>query len=81
MDSSDVFAGAHQAGRFTIVQSADPALPILVDTLTGRTWFRIKAGSDEYAWRPMRFEAAASAAPEVVEQPKEGSRAKPRVVA
>ena len=33
-----------------------PGLTMLVDTVTGRSWFRIAAGTDHYAWRPMKFD-------------------------
>jgi hypothetical protein len=36
---------------------------MLVDTVTGRSWFRIAAGTDHYAWRPMKFEPSAAEAP------------------
>ena len=43
-------------GRFMIVQPSGTGLTMLVDTATGRSWFRIAAGADHYAWRPMKFE-------------------------
>ncbi|MEJ0019643.1 MAG: hypothetical protein WDN25_24435 [Acetobacteraceae bacterium] len=43
-------------GRFLIVQPSGAGLTMLVDTVTGRSWFRIAAGADHYAWRPMKFE-------------------------
>lgn len=54
---------ALQTGRFIIVQAASAGLPMLIDTVTGRTWFRISAGADHYAWRPMRYEADSTPAP------------------
>ena len=36
---------------------------MLVDSMTGRSWFRIAAGTDHYAWRPMKFEPAAAEPP------------------
>ena len=45
-------------GRFLIVQPSGAGLTMLVDTMTGRSWFRIAAGTDHYAWRPMQFESS-----------------------
>ena len=50
-------------GRYLIVQPSGSGLTMLVDTITGRSWFRIAAGSDHYAWRPMRFEPATAELP------------------
>jgi hypothetical protein len=50
-------------GRFLIVQPSGAGLTMLVDTVTGRSWFRIAAGTDHYAWRPMKFEPSAAEAP------------------
>lgn len=55
--------GMVQTGRFIIVQAASAGLPMLIDTATGRTWFRISAGADHYAWRPMRYENDADPSP------------------
>jgi hypothetical protein len=46
------------AGRYLIVQPSGTGLTMLIDTVSGRSWFRIAAGSDHYAWRPMKFEPA-----------------------
>jgi hypothetical protein len=43
-------------GRYLIVQPSGAGLTMMVDTVTGRSWFRIAAGADHYAWRPMMFE-------------------------
>ena len=51
------------SGRFLIVQPAGAGLTMLVDTATGRSWFRIAAGTDHYAWRPRKFEASVAEAP------------------
>jgi hypothetical protein len=50
-------------GRYMIVQPSDAGLTMLIDTVTGRSWFRIAAGTDHYAWRPMKFEPAAAEIP------------------
>ena len=50
-------------GRYLIVQPSGAGLTMLVDTVTGRSWFRIAAGSDHYAWRPMKFEPSAAELP------------------
>ena len=50
--------GIDAPSRYVIVQPAGVGLTMLVDTVTGRSWFRIAAGTDHYAWRPMKFEAA-----------------------
>jgi len=55
MRSNDV-PGA--TGRYLIVQPSGTGLTMLIDTVSGRSWFRIAAGSDHYAWRPMKFEPA-----------------------
>jgi hypothetical protein len=47
---------ADTPGRYLIVQPSGAGLTMLVDTITGRSWFRIAAGADHYAWRPMKFE-------------------------
>jgi hypothetical protein len=46
------------SGRYLIVQPSGAGLTMLIDTVTGRSWFRIAAGTDHYAWRPMKFEPA-----------------------
>ena len=51
------------AGRYLIVQPSGTGLTMLIDTLSGRSWFRIAAGADHYAWRPMRFEPAPAEIP------------------
>ncbi len=51
------------AGRYLIVQPSGTGLTMLIDTASGRSWFRIAAGADHYAWRPMRFEPAAAETP------------------
>ena len=51
------------AGRYEIAQPAGAGLTMLVDTVTGRSWFRIAAGTDHYAWRPMKFEPSAADLP------------------
>ena len=51
------------AGRYLIVQPSGTGLTMLIDTVSGRSWFRIAAGADHYAWRPMRFEPAAAEIP------------------
>ena len=38
------------AGRYLIVQPSGSGLTMLIVTLSGRSWFRIAAGSDHYAW-------------------------------
>jgi hypothetical protein len=48
--------GTDTLGRYQIVQPQGAGLAMLVDTVTGRSWLRIAAGSDHYAWRPMKFE-------------------------
>jgi hypothetical protein len=48
--------GSDAPGRFVIVQPSGTGLTMLVDSVTGRSWFRIAAGTDHYAWRPMKFE-------------------------
>ena len=50
-------------GRYLIVQPSGAGLTMLVDTVTGRSWFRIAAGTDHYAWRPMRFEPQSAEVP------------------
>jgi hypothetical protein len=50
-------------GRYLIVQPSGAGLTMLVDTATGRSWFRIAAGTDHYAWRPMKFEPTAADLP------------------
>jgi hypothetical protein len=50
-------------GRYVIAQPAGAGLTMLVDTVTGRSWFRIAAGTDHYAWRPMKFEPSAADLP------------------
>ena len=54
---------AGEPGRYLIVQPSGPGLTMLIDTATGRSWFRITAGPDHYAWRPMKFEPAAAEVP------------------
>ncbi len=49
-------------GRYLIVQPAGAGLTMLVDTATGKSWFRIAAGTDHYAWRPMKFEPSTAEA-------------------
>jgi hypothetical protein len=56
-------------GRYLITQPSGPGLTILVDTVTGRSWFRITAGTDHYAWRPMQLELSVADLP-----PRSGSR-------
>jgi hypothetical protein len=55
--------GTESPGRFLIVQPAGAGLTMMVDTMTGRSWFRIAAGTDHYAWRPMKFEPSAAEVP------------------
>ena len=50
-------------GRYLIVQPSGAGLTMMVDTVTGRSWFRIAAGADHYAWRPMKFEPSAAEIP------------------
>jgi len=50
-------------GRYIIVQPSGAGLTMLVDTITGRSWFRIAAGTDHYAWRPMKFEPSSADLP------------------
>jgi len=50
-------------GRYLIVQPSGTGLTMMVDTVSGRSWFRIAAGADHYAWRPMRFEATPAETP------------------
>jgi len=50
-------------GRYLIVQPSGAGLTMLVDTVTGRSWFRIAAGADHYAWRPMKFEPSSADLP------------------
>jgi hypothetical protein len=50
-------------GRYMIVQPSGAGLTMLVDTVTGRSWFRIAAGTDHYAWRPMKFEPSPAELP------------------
>ena len=54
---------AEPVGRYLIVQPSGAGLTMLVDTITGRSWFRIAAGTDHYAWRPMKFEPSAAEPP------------------
>jgi hypothetical protein len=54
---------AEEPGRYLIVQPSSAGLTMLVDTATGRSWFRIAAGTDHYAWRPMKFEPTAAEIP------------------
>ncbi len=54
---------AETPGRYLIVQPSGAGLTMLVDTATGRSWFRIAAGSDHYAWRPMKFEPSPAELP------------------
>jgi hypothetical protein len=54
---------AEATGRYLIVQPAGAGLTMMVDTMTGRSWFRIAAGADHYAWRPMRFEPSPAEGP------------------
>jgi hypothetical protein len=55
--------GAGAPGRYLIVQPSGTGLTMLIDTMSGRSWFRIAAGADHYAWRPMRFENATPETP------------------
>jgi hypothetical protein len=55
---------SEKAGRFLIVQPSGAGLTMLVDTATGRSWFRIAAGADHYAWRPMKFEPSPAEIPD-----------------
>jgi hypothetical protein len=50
--------GTDALNRYQIVQPPDGDLTMLVDTVTGRSWLRIAAGTDHHAWRPMKFELA-----------------------
>jgi hypothetical protein len=50
-------------GRYLIVQPAGAGLTMMVDTVTGKSWFRNAAGTDHYAWRPMKFEPSAAEGP------------------
>jgi len=50
-------------GRYLVVQPSGAGLTMLVDTATGRSWFRIAAGTDHYAWRPMQFEPKTAETP------------------
>jgi hypothetical protein len=50
-------------GRYLIVQPAGAGLTMMVDTATGKSWFRIAAGTDHYAWRPMKFEPSVAEGP------------------
>jgi hypothetical protein len=54
---------AETPGRYVIVQPSGAGLTMLIDTATGRSWFRIAAGTDHYAWRPMKFEASPAELP------------------
>jgi len=54
--SSDSLPETTATGRYVIVQPSGAGLTMMVDTVTGRSWFRIAAGADHYAWRPMQFE-------------------------
>ena len=58
-------------GRYRITQSVGMggSLTMLVDTVTGRSWFRIAAGTDHYAWRPMQLEPSVADLP-----PRSGGR-------
>jgi hypothetical protein len=55
---------SERTGRFLIVQPSGAGLTMLVDTATGRSWFRIAAGADHYAWRPMKFEPSPAELPD-----------------
>lgn len=55
--------GTDALGRYQIVQPPGAGLAMLIDTVTGRSWVRIAAGSDHYAWRPMKFELAEAEPP------------------
>ena len=59
-------------GRYRITQvgmGGIGSLTMLVDTVTGRSWFRIAAGTDHYAWRPTQFEPSVAHLP-----PRSGGR-------
>ena len=56
-------AASEPPGRFLIVQPSGAGLTMLVDTVTGKSWFRIAAGADHYAWRPMKFEPSPAELP------------------
>jgi hypothetical protein len=55
-DSTTTRPGIEMPGRYLIMQPSGPGTTMLVDTVTGQSWFRITAGTDHYAWRPMKFE-------------------------
>ena len=55
---------SEKIGRFLIVQPSGAGLTMMVDTATGRSWFRIAAGADHYAWRPMKFEPSPAELPD-----------------
>jgi hypothetical protein len=63
LNASPSTAESGTPGRYLIVQPSGAGLTMLVDTVTGRSWFRIAAGTDHYAWRPMKFEPSAAEAP------------------
>jgi hypothetical protein len=54
---------AEVPGRYLIVQTSSTGLTMMIDTVAGRSWFRISAGPDHYAWRPMRFEPSTADPP------------------
>ena len=56
-------------GRYLIKQPSGGSLTMLVDTVTGRSWLRIAAGTDHYAWRPMQVEPSVADLP-----PRSGGR-------
>ena len=51
------------SGRYVIVQPSGTGLTMMIDSVTGRSWFRIPAGPDHYAWRSMRFETSTAETP------------------
>ncbi len=50
-DSTTTRQETEVLGRYLIKQPSGGSLTMLVDTVTGRSWVRIAAGTDHYAWR------------------------------
>ena len=62
-DSTTTRRETEVPGRYLITQPSGGRLTMLVDTVTGRSWLRIAAGTDHYAWRPTQFEPSAADLP------------------
>ena len=62
-DSTTTRQETEVLGRYLIKQPSGGSLTMLVDTVTGRSWVRIAAGTDHYAWRPMQVEPSVADLP------------------